>query len=165
MIALLKRFLKSIQFRGVFGHFFGNVVVRSVATMATAGAAGFAGFAGPGLLWLAFMLLLAVVMLIVLMVRTPLPRRAKWCAEAVEPLVGSDEQYCLLLRPFGYDGRLVLPDVPSYDPGLPWWRRPAAGGPVQRTKPIEQVIADSVRTALVTSCWPGSAPTVIPRRW
>ena len=68
-------------------------------------------------------------------------RLAKWHTKVVGPLVESAEEYCLVLRPFGYDGRLVLPVLPATK-----GKRPVQAA-IRRVKPIEQVIAESVRGA------------------
>lgn len=56
--------------------------------------------------------------------------RTKYYQDIVDPLVGSHEEYCLILRPFGSDGEIVIPH----------------SGPGAST--IEQVIARAVRRSL-----------------
>ncbi|GAA3346138.1 hypothetical protein GCM10020358_55960 [Amorphoplanes nipponensis] len=130
----------------MFANLVGHLGVRSVWVLLAGSAATVGGLA---LVWIFMMMLMSFVGLIILMIRTPLPVRAKWSTQVVDPLIESDQEYCLLLRPFGYDGEIVLPVLPPIaSEDLPWHRRPgAAQGLIQRTKPIEQIIAESVREA------------------
>ena len=144
--ALLKRYVKSISASGLFANLVGHLGVRSVYILLVGSAATIGGLA---LVWIFMMMLMGFIGLIILVIRTPLPVRAKWSTEVVDPLVESGDEYCLILRPFGYDGEVILPVLPpAATEDIPWHRRPgAAQGLVQRTKPLEQVIAESVRDA------------------
>ena len=133
MVALLKRYFKSILIRGAITNFVGIVIVAYLLIAATGG--GGSSLAARGLIWLVVMGFFAVVMLAVLTIITPRPGRAKWHGEVVGPLVNSTEEYCLLLRPFGYDGENILPVLSARDDmEMRWWRR-AGQGILQRTKP------------------------------
>lgn len=42
--------------------------------------------------------------------------------EILTPLVRSEREYCLVLRPFGWDGQIVLPKLPKNSSATPWRR-------------------------------------------
>lgn len=58
------------------------------------------------------------------------PRTFRDSSELVRPLIQSDKEFCLILRPFGHDGRIILPHF-GYGAST-----------------IEQVISDAVRDTL-----------------
>lgn len=65
--------------------------------------------------------------------------RTKPYDEILGPLVTSAEEYCLLLRPFGSDGEIILPY--GY---RPWWMP----GQLGWTVTLEQVVASAARKSL-----------------
>jgi hypothetical protein len=86
---------------------------------------------------------LTVPFLLASVVATAKYRRSSRTADAKDvlfPLVRSEQEYCLLLRPFGRDGGIILPSTIWRFKGMTFlWRLNTT---------LEQVVASAVRTAL-----------------
>jgi hypothetical protein len=72
------------------------------------------------------------------------PSSVPWHTEIVGPLVESDQEYALVLRPFGRDGRIIVPKTFDFR-GTTHVNRPI--GFTYNTT-LEQVVAEAVGSAL-----------------
>ena len=87
-------------------------------------------------------IILTITVLIAAVVAPRLYRQSEYTrsySDVLMPLVASAEEYCLLLRPFGSDGEVVLPY--GY---RPWWLPSSLGWTVT----LEQVVASAARKSL-----------------
>jgi hypothetical protein len=90
-----------------------------------------------------FWLSCGAVCLVVAVSRYRRSAAAPWYADAGPQLVASQQEFCLVLRPFGSDGDLLLPDV----------RLRRLLTMVLETKTAEQAVGDAVRAATGLPCY------------
>lgn len=147
MKALVKRFFLSVHGQGLIWSFFGMVIIGSALSAATGDSPFGSTFSHKTVGWLVGIVFLGSAAFVVRFCGMSSTSLAENHVKFVDPLLSSTEEYCLLLRPFGYDGRIVLPDMAPIDEGLSWWRKPRQYGPYRRTRHIEQVIADAAMRA------------------
>ena len=147
MRSVIRRALTAFSLSGLLVSFLGQVVVRFLI-LALLGGVVFS-FTEYVVIWLATMVLILAAALLVMIVRTPTSVLTKPHRKVLGRLLATEEEYCLLLRPFGHDGEVVLPDLPAPEAmRRPWWKRPAQGqSPIRRAIPLEQVIADAAHRA------------------
>jgi hypothetical protein len=145
MRAAIKHFLRAMSRGALLASFLGMVVVGSVLLAATGGEELGETLLARGFIWIVVIALVAVGRLVDIARRHPVTVLTKRHKKILPALLPSCEEYCLLLRPFGYDGEILLPDLPPARLlDAPWWRRP--GQPLlSRAKPVEHVIADVAR--------------------
>jgi hypothetical protein len=147
MRALIKQYLHSLSGAALLMRFLGFVVLGSVLLAVTGSERLGETLLARGLVWLVVMGLFASALGGWLASRRKPSVRTHRHEKTIPALLYSGQEYCLVLRPFGYDGEVVLPDLPpaSRFQG-PWWKRPGQDV-YRRTKPMEQVITDAARKA------------------
>jgi hypothetical protein len=140
VIAVLIRLWRSVGWSGLYGLV---VLAIAVGLVAWSIVAHFPfPFRSPPLVLLILMVTIAgsLIGVVIRWGSQQRPTKTLQWEDVVGPLVRSTEEYCLILRPFGADGRIILPHRTRR---FSW-----IAGSFTRTSTLEQVVAVAAKRAL-----------------